>query len=121
MTATDSRARRVLVVEDEELISLVLQDMLEMLGYSVAGVAASLAEAVPLVDAGGFEIAVLDVNLGADEVYPLADRIAAAGAALVFATGTGAGALPDRFRQHTLLPKPYAMAAVERALAGAFA
>ena len=112
--------RRVLIVEDEVLIGLVLEDILDMLGCTVVGNAASFAEGDALVaqlGREGFDVAILDVNLGADPVYPLADRIAALGVPVVFATGSHPDTLPPRFATCQILEKPYAYAAVERLMA----
>ncbi len=113
--------QRVLIVEDEVLIGLVLEDMLEMLGCVVAGNAESVAAAGAAVEAlgpDGFDTAVLDVHLGGDEVYPVADRIAALGKRIIFATGSHRDTVPERFAGCGVLAKPYAFAAVE-ALLGA--
>lgn len=113
--------RRVLIVEDEVLIGMVLEDILDMLGCTVVGNAASFDEATALVDslgATGFDVAILDVNLGAEPVYPLADRIAAQGVPIIFATGSHPDTLPDRFASCGVLEKPYAFAAVESAIDG---
>ncbi len=108
--------RRVLIVEDEVLIGIVLEDILDMLGHAVAGNAATLAEGEELVTKGGFDVAILDVNIGSDQIYPLADRIVAAGIPIVFATGSHPETLPPRFAACTVLQKPYAFAAVETAM-----
>jgi len=111
--------RRVLIVEDEVLIGLVLEDILDMLGFAVAGNAASFDEATVTVDAlgpTGFDVAILDVNLGAEPVYPLADRILAMGVPIIFATGSHPDSLPERFAGCTVLEKPYAFSAVEASL-----
>ena len=110
---------RVVIVEDEVLIGLVLEDILDMLGHEVVGNAGSLAEGDALVaelGADGFDLAVLDVNLGSEPVFPLADRIAALGRPMVFATGSHPDSLPDRFSKCDVLEKPYAFAAVEAVL-----
>lgn len=113
---------RVLIVEDEELISLVLQDMVEMLGCVVAGVAGTVEEARPLAaNAGAYDIAILDVHLAGDPAYPIADAVVAADRPLVFATGSGRDGLPARFAGTTLLAKPYALPALEEALGDALA
>lgn len=111
--------RRVLIVEDEVLIGMVLEDILDMLDCVVVGNVATLADAEARIDAlgsDGFDCAVLDVNLGADPVFPVADRIAALGKPIVFATGSHPDSLPDRFAACPVLEKPYAVAAVEAAL-----
>ncbi len=110
--------QRVLVVEDEVLIGLVLEDILEMLGCAVVGNVESLAAAHAVLDrlGGDFDIAILDVHLGNESVYPIADRIAALGKRIVFATGSHRDTLPDRFASSPVLAKPYAYAGVETAL-----
>lgn len=110
-------AHRILVVEDEALIAMVLEDILDLLGCTVVGSAATLAEADALVDAGGIDAAVLDVNLGSDPVFPLADRLLAMGIGVVFATGSHRDSLPDRYQACPVMEKPYAFGAVEAALA----
>ena len=110
---------RVLIVEDEVLIGLVLEDILDMLGCQVAGNAASFDEAEALVVSldGAFDVAILDVNLGATPVFPIADKIVALGKTVVFATGSHPDTLPSRFQACGVLEKPYAYAAVEAVLA----
>lgn len=108
--------RRVLIVEDEVLIGMVLEDILDMLGCTIVGNAVSLDEASAIVDrlgAGGYDVAILDVNLGAEPVYPLADQIAAHGVPIIFATGSHPDTLPDRFASCGVLEKPYSFEAVE--------
>ena len=107
---------RVLVVEDEVLIGMVLEDILDMLGCVVAGTAATMDEARRLVDADGFDVAILDVNIGSDPIYPLADIIRARAVPIIFATGSLPDSLPERFRDCPVLEKPYVYAGVEAAL-----
>ncbi len=108
--------RRVLVVEDEVLIAMVLEDILDLLGHVVVASPATYAEASAAIDAGGFDLAVLDVNLGDEPIFPLADRLTAAGTTIVFATGSHPDSLPERFHGVAVLEKPYAFQAVEAAL-----
>ena len=107
--------RRVLIVEDEVLIGLVLEDMLELMGHTVVGNVASLSEAEPCFEQG-FDIAILDVHIGGEPVFPLADRVAASGASILFSTGSSGDSLPERFRDWPLLAKPYSFDAVAAAL-----
>lgn len=109
--------RRVLIIEDEVLISMVLEDMLGMIGHQVAGVAANFAEAEAAIGAGGFDLVIADVNLGPDAVFPLADRVMAAGIPLILATGSHRDTLPPRFAAVPVLEKPYAYAAIETTVA----
>lgn len=108
--------RHVLIVEDEVLISMVLEDILDLLGHRVTGTAATYADAERAVAAGGFDLAVLDVNIGAEPVFPLADTLTAAGIDIIFATGSHPDSLPERFRGVAVLEKPYAFQAVETVL-----
>lgn len=111
--------QRVLIVEDEVLIGLVLEDMLEMLGCTIAANAESLesgAVALERLGTDGFDVAILDVHLGSEPVFPLADRLAALGKRIVFATGSHPDSLPERYAGSDVLEKPYAFAAVEALL-----
>lgn len=106
---------RVLVVEDEVLISIVLEDILQTMGHAVVGNAATIEDAGRLADAGGFDLAILDVNVDGCEIYDFADRLEASGTPLIFATGSHRESLPPRFHARPVLEKPYDMAAVEAA------
>lgn len=114
--ATMSRPRRILVVEDEVLISMVLEDMLGILGHVVIGTPSTFAEADIAIAAGGFDLVIADINLGAQPIYPLADRIIATGIPLILATGSHRDSLPARFADVPLLAKPYALPAIVSAV-----
>ena len=117
---TDLR-RRVAIVEDEVLIAILLEDILETLGCEVVGPATTLAEASGLLASGtAIDMAILDVNLGSDSVYPVADRLIANGVVVIFATGSHRSVLPKRFAACKVLEKPYTFSAIESAV-GAFA
>jgi CheY-like chemotaxis protein len=114
----------VLVVEDEALIALQIEEALKSSGREVLGPAASVAEAARLIEAAAPQAALLDVNLGTERSYPVADVLRARGTPFAFCTGyAGADDLPERFRDVPRLPKPLGSAdlarAVERLLAGA--
>ncbi|UAJ09467.1 response regulator [Glacieibacterium megasporae] len=109
-------SRRVLIVEDEVLIAMVLEDVLDLLGHRVVGTPSTYAEADAAIAAGGFDLAILDVNLGNDPVFPLADKLQESGVAIIFATGSHRDSLPSRFANAPVLEKPYAVQAVETAL-----
>lgn len=108
---------RVLIVEDEILVALLLEDLLAEFGYEVAGVASRLDEALARADAPDFAAAVLDVHLNGKEVFPLADRLAAIGLPFIFATGYGARGIPERHADRPVLQKPFLPADLARALA----
>lgn len=110
--------RRILIVEDEPLIAMMLEDFLDVLGKELAGTADSVASALPLVAAGGVDAAILDVNLrGGEKSWPIADALAAAGVPFLLATGGGDDAVAETHRGRPVLPKPFTMDAVEKALA----
>ncbi len=100
-------APRVLVVEDEYLIRMLLEDMLDELGYGVAAAVGSLAEAQEHASAGDFSAAILDVNVDGQEIFPVADTLVQRGLPFVFVTGYGENSLPERFRGRPALQKPF--------------
>jgi CheY-like chemotaxis protein len=104
---TPLEGHRVLVVEDEELISLMLVDVLEELGAAVVGPAASVPDALRLVEQGGMTAALLDLSLRGETVYPVADQLAAQGVPYVFITGYGQGHLAARHGHAPVLTKPF--------------
>jgi CheY-like chemotaxis protein len=108
----------MLVVEDEAMVAMLVEDLLGELGCIVAGMAGSLAQGLKLASPGGAEIdaAILDVNLGGEKVFPIADELAARGVPFVFATGYGIVVIDPRFSDRLVLAKPYQKAALERLL-----
>jgi CheY-like chemotaxis protein len=102
-----SAAPKVLVVEDEYLIRMLLEDMLDELGYGVAAAVGSLDEAREHASGGDFHAAILDVNVDGQEIFPVADILAERGLPFVFVTGYGEGSLPERFRGRPALQKPF--------------
>lgn len=109
---------RVLVVEDETLVAMLLEDMLADHGCVVAGVAARIAQALEMVADDGLAIgaAILDVNLAGQPSFPIAEALAAKGVPFVFATGYGAGGLPEAWRGRPTLQKPFGHEEVGRML-----
>jgi CheY-like chemotaxis protein len=111
----DLHGLRLLVLEDEMMVLLLVEDMLTDLGCTVVGPASSVAAALQLVAAEAIDAALLDVNLGHGESgYPVAEQLAARGIPFAFVTGYGADVLPDRFRGRPTLQKPFQMAALRR-------
>lgn len=110
------RGARILIVEDETLITMLLEDILDELGCSISGTAATLRQAQDLAATIQVEAAILDVNLGGDPVFPVAAQLAARNIPLVFASGYGASGLPDEWQGHPTLPKPFMPDQVEAVL-----
>jgi CheY-like chemotaxis protein len=113
-------ARRVLVVEDEILIGMLLEDMLGDLGYEVAATASRVEEAAAFARDGQFDAAILDVNLNGQEVYPVAEILAGRGIPFVFATGYGERGLPNAYQDRPTLQKPFQQETLERLLTQLF-
>lgn len=109
---------RILLVEDESLIRMLLEDMLADLGHEVVATAASVEAAKQLATAGGFDAAILDVNLEGQEIFPVAEILAQRGLPFVFASGYGHSALPEPFRDRPTLQKPFQGAQLEAVLKG---
>lgn len=110
-------AQRILIVEDEPLIAMMLEDFLEVLGKNVAASADSVAPALALVAAGGFDGAILDVNLrGGEKSWPVADALAEKNIPFVLASGGGDDGIPAAHKGRPVLPKPFTMDGVAKAL-----
>ncbi|MBR7618824.1 response regulator [Phenylobacterium sp. 20VBR1] len=107
MSAPDLAGLRVLVVEDEMMVSMLIEDMLTDLGCIVVGPAARLDEAITLTESEQIDCAVLDVNLGGQPIFPLADILRAKGAPFAFATGYGDAGLRDVDKGSLVLQKPF--------------
>jgi CheY-like chemotaxis protein len=104
---TETAQQRVLIVEDEMLVAILLEDMLAELGFEVAGTASRVANALPLVDTLTFDIAILDVNLAGEESFPIADALAEKGCPYVFATGYGRKGIVPSHAHRPVISKPF--------------
>ena len=98
---------RVLVVEDEAMVSMMLEDFLEDLGCVVVATASRLEEALQKAAELQIDVAVLDVNLAGKLSYPVAELLRSRGIPFLFATGYGTAGLPERLRDAPVLSKPY--------------
>ena len=96
MTTRKPRCR-VLIVEDEAAISILVEDMLVDFGTEIVGPAARMADAIRLARAADVDLEVLDINLAGEATYPVADVLRARGVPFVFATGYNVNALPSPF------------------------
>lgn len=100
--------RRILVVEDELMIAMLVEDMLADLGCVVVGPAHTLAAALELAQGDTrIDAALLDVNLGGQPAFPIADALRARGVATIFCTGYGQTGLRDVDRGAPVLQKPF--------------
>jgi len=112
---------RILVVEDEYLIRMLLEDMLADLGYTVAAALGTMAEARAFAESGEFDLAILDVNLDGEAIYPVADILAKRGLPFVFVTGYGERGLAEPYRIRPSLQKPFQVEQMKKALAALLA
>lgn len=107
---------RVLVVEDESLIAMLVEDGLEALGYEVVGPVGTVDAALRLVGQTPFDLALLDINLGGKQSFPIAEALEARGIPYVFLTGYDRSSLPAAFQHRFGLQKPFRMAALQSTL-----
>ena len=113
--------RSILVVEDEPLIAMMLEDFLESLGHSVSATCESVSDALIEAEKGGFDIAILDVNLKGESVWPVAERLRDKQIPFVLATGGHVDPPPAQFANVPVIEKPYTVDRVTPALEAAFA
>jgi DNA-binding response OmpR family regulator len=95
------------VVEDEMMVSMLIEDMLADMGCTVVGPASRLDEALELAKVSEIDCAVLDVNLGGQPIFPLADLLRERACPFAFATGYGDAGLRDVDRGAPVLQKPF--------------
>src|SRR5262249_3211871 len=112
-----TQAKRILVVEDEVMIAMLLEDMLGELGYTVAAEAARIDEALEATKNADFDCAMPDAKRTGQPVSPVADALVARGTPFVFATGYGE--LPEPYRNRPTLKKPFQMDGLKQVLQSA--
>lgn len=105
-----ARSLRILVVEDEFLVGALLEQDLQAAGCVVVGPFASLASATYASRHEVFDLAVLDVNLNGQLVYPLADELAERHIQFIFVSGYGLHSMPEEYRTAPRVAKPYNLA-----------
>ena len=109
--------RRVLVVEDESLVAMLLETILEDMGCTPVGPASNIEDGAAMArDTTELDAALLDVNVAGRQVFPVAEALKARGVPFVFSTGYGEGGLPDEWRGNPTIQKPFTEAAVRDAL-----
>jgi CheY-like chemotaxis protein len=108
--------RRILLVEDEGMIAMLVKDMLEDLGHELVKVANRLEDAVAAARTEIMDLAILDLNLGGVLTYPAADALAERGIPFIFATGYGSGGLKEAYSGRPTLKKPFDTEALGQAI-----
>ncbi len=107
---------RVFIVEDQSMVTMLLEDMLDELGCRVAGHAAHLTEALSEAQTVACDVAILDMNLGGDNTLAVGQALASRNIPYLFATGYGDSLRQDNGRPAPVLGKPFRLAELEFAL-----
>lgn len=121
MTRAPGEPARILLVEDEALIALMLEDMLESMDCAVTALAPRVPLGVSLAESGEFDLALLDVNVAGENVEPVADTLARRGIPFIFATGYGEAGVPLKHRDRPVVAKPFRAEQLESAIKKALA
>jgi CheY-like chemotaxis protein len=111
------RPRRVLVVEDEVIVGMLLEDMLGELGCEVAAISTHLEQALQLARTLDIDLAILDVNLRGTQSFPVADVLSVRSVPFLFATGYGAQILKPPYSGTPTLQKPFQLDDLRQILA----
>lgn len=118
---TENGAARVLIVEDDAMIRLLIEDMLIDLGFAVAAEAGRVDEAIIALNSTSIDVAILDVNLDGETTGPVAAALAERGTPFVFATGYGENGMPAPFHDRPVIRKPFQIDKLRRTLEAAMA
>ena len=113
MLPDDLTGRRILVVEDDILIAMLIEEILQDLGCVVVGPVATLDEALRLAGDAALDAAVLDVTIRGGQIYPAAEHLLTRGIPFILASGYGDWALPEAFRNMPRLTKPFTARDIE--------
>jgi CheY-like chemotaxis protein len=106
-TGAGFAGKRILVVEDEMIVAMLIEDILMDNGATVVGPAARVNKALDLLGTEEVDAALLDVNLAGENTTPVAEELRRRGIPFAFATGYGAAGLPEGFASQPLLQKPF--------------
>jgi CheY-like chemotaxis protein len=115
MVAIGDGMAKILVVDDEPLIAAMMEEWLQELGHVVVGPAHNLRTALELAESD-VDAAIVDVSLGKDNSYPLADALLARGLPFALATGHGPEGVAPQYRNQPTLGKPFEFAAFRGAI-----
>lgn len=113
---TELAGLRVMVVEDEPLITLLIEGMLDELGCSVVGTAGTVSQAIDFIEKHDFDLAFLDVNLAGKQVFPVAATLREQRRPFIFSSGYGRDGIPEEFSDAPVIPKPFRIEELDAAI-----
>jgi CheY-like chemotaxis protein len=111
----------IFLVEDEALIRMMIADMIDELGHQVVAEAGEVEQAVAIAQSNEMDLAILDVNIAQRPIDPVAMLLADRGFPFIFASGYGRKGIPEAFRNHVVLQKPFLVKALAQAISEALA
>jgi CheY-like chemotaxis protein len=114
------KGRRILVVEDSPVLAPFTVDVLDELGCEVVGSAPNMAVAREMVEAGGFDGALMDIHIRGERIFSLCEVLAAKGVPFVLTSGYADWTMPEKWNDRPRLQKPYTIEQVEEALSSLF-
>jgi CheY-like chemotaxis protein len=114
------KGRRILVVEDSPVLAPFTVDVLDELGCTVVGSAPNMAVAREMVEAGGFDAALMDIHIRGERIFSLCEVLAANGVPFVLTSGYADWSMPEKWDDRPRLQKPYTIEQVEEALTALF-
>jgi len=118
---TSPKRLRVLVVEDEMLLAMLVEDSLVDFGCDVVGPVARVADGVKLASSERLDGAILDINIAGSEVFPVASELARRSVPFIFISGYDLNNLPQVWRSRPALRKPFQPQDLARSMARTFA
>lgn len=111
------QGRRILVIEDESLVAMLLETILDDMGCTVVGPESNVDDGlIAATTEASLDAALLDVNVAGREVFPIAEALRTRGVPFVFSTGYGEAGLPEHWRGNPTIQKPFTEGAIRDAL-----
>lgn len=99
---------RILIVEDEMLVAMLIEDAITDLGHEIVGPAMRLETALDTAAKEQIDAAILDINLAGKQSFPVADILTSRGIPFMFASGYGSAGLIEPYKEAPILQKPFA-------------
>lgn len=109
--------KKILLIEDEPMIAMLLEDFVDMAGHETYGPVETVEGALEAVKAGGFDAAITDINLNGQKAWGVAEALRAQAIPFAISSGAPDSEIPEAYADAPLLKKPYMLADVEAVLA----